>query len=280
MELMGDLNQFMKVILQQMAANSKVTNQKIDADSTIQSGIKPDSTIQSGIKPDSTTNLFKPEKTIQSEIELETVIQSEIEPKYTQIRKFLSEIELETTSISVGEFYLVEEMEWHKIRGAQMLLVMRIISIAFDTDFGTLEHVPSPFEFMGYICCCGTCIFGPWIPYKNYISLCDRTPLSYKLFVKIAICLVISFFFLSLSTCWLNWLIPDGSWRALSSHLPSKDRDGLRVSWTVGFFEREWMTWEKNHQVEVLQLPPLKALGELFPLNPANSYELSAPWTG
>nr|CAD7265463.1 unnamed protein product [Timema shepardi] len=75
------------------------------------------------------------------------------------------------------EFYLVEEMEWHKIRGAQMLLVMRIISIAFDTDFGTLEHIPSPFEFMGYICCCGTCIFGPWIPYKNYISLCDRTPL-------------------------------------------------------------------------------------------------------
>nr|CAD7410621.1 unnamed protein product [Timema poppensis] len=77
--------------------------------------------------------------------------------------------------------------------------------------------------------------------------------------------------------------------RALSSHLPSKDRDGLRVSWTVGFFEREWTTWEKNHQVEVLHVPPLKALGELvdltlflgmFPLNPANGYKLSAPWTG
>nr|CAD7460495.1 unnamed protein product [Timema tahoe] len=43
-------------------------------------------------------------------------------------------------------------------------------------------------------------------------------------------------------------------------------RDGLRVSWTVDFFEREWMTWEKNHQVEVLQLPPLKALDELVEL--------------
>nr|CAD7575133.1 unnamed protein product [Timema californicum] len=54
--------------------------------------------------------------------------------------------------------------------------------------------------------------------------------------------------------------------RALSSHLPSKDRDGLWVSWAVGFFEREWTTWEKNHQVEVLHVPPLKALGELVDL--------------
>nr|CAD7262563.1 unnamed protein product [Timema shepardi] len=35
---------------------------------------------------------------------------------------------------------------------------------------------------------------------------------------------------------------------------------------TVDFFEREWMNWEKNHQVEILQLPPLKALDELVEL--------------
>nr|CAD7400360.1 unnamed protein product [Timema poppensis] len=51
--------------------------------------------------------------------------------------------------------------------------------------------------------------------------------------------------------------------RALPSHLPYKDQDGLRVSYTVDFLEWEWMNWEKNHQVEVLQLLPLKALDEL-----------------
>nr|CAD7588973.1 unnamed protein product [Timema genevievae] len=44
------------------------------------------------------------------------------------------------------------------------------------------------------------------------------------------------------------------SHRAQSSHLPSKDRDDLRVSWTVDFFEREWMSWEKNHQVETVRV--------------------------
>nr|CAD7431106.1 unnamed protein product [Timema monikensis] len=45
------------------------------------------------------------------------------------------------------------------------------------------------------------------------------------------------------------------SHRALPSHLPSKDRDSLQVFWTVDFFEREWMDWEKNHQVERPPLP-------------------------
>nr|CAD7571911.1 unnamed protein product [Timema californicum] len=56
------------------------------------------------------------------------------------------------------------------------------------------------------------------------------------------------------------------SCRALPSHLPSKDQDDLRVSWTIDFFEREWMNWEKNLQVEVLRLPPLKVLDELVEL--------------
>nr|CAD7403113.1 unnamed protein product [Timema poppensis] len=46
----------------------------------------------------------------------------------------------------------------------------------------------------------------------------------------------------------------------------TQDRDCLRVSWTIDFFEREWMNWEKNHQFEVLQLPPLRALDELVEL--------------
>nr|CAD7256018.1 unnamed protein product [Timema shepardi] len=46
----------------------------------------------------------------------------------------------------------------------------------------------------------------------------------------------------------------------------TQDRDGLRVSSTVDVFEREWMNWEKNHQVEVLHLPSLKVLDELVEL--------------
>lgn len=49
-----------------------------------------------------------------------------------------------------------------------MVVAMKAISLAFDLDKGTVENVPSPVEFMGYIYFVGTVIFGPWISFSSY----------------------------------------------------------------------------------------------------------------
>jgi hypothetical protein len=55
-----------------------------------------------------------------------------------------------------------------------MLVAMKVISIAFDADFGALQCLPSPAEFTGYVLCVGTCVFGPWVPYRDYISIFNK----------------------------------------------------------------------------------------------------------
>lgn len=68
----------------------------------------------------------------------------------------------------------MNEVEWHKIRGAQMILAMKVISLSFDSDIGTIQTVPSPLAFAGYVFNVGTCVFGPWVSYKDYIATFDR----------------------------------------------------------------------------------------------------------
>ena len=52
-----------------------------------------------------------------------------------------------------------------------MILAMKVISLSFDSDIGTIQNVPTPIAFAGYVFNVGTCVFGPWIPYKDYIAV-------------------------------------------------------------------------------------------------------------
>ena len=52
--------------------------------------------------------------------------------------------------------------------GAQMVLSMKIISLAFDFGSGAIIDLPNIFEFMGYCFHVGTVIFGPWVSYHDY----------------------------------------------------------------------------------------------------------------
>ena len=78
------------------------------------------------------------------------------------------------------EVAIVNHTEWHKIVGAQMVLSMKLISLAFDLDFAMDQDKkeneegfphPSIFEYFGYALCPGNTIFGPWIPYKDYLNI-------------------------------------------------------------------------------------------------------------
>lgn len=70
----------------------------------------------------------------------------------------------------------------HQIRGTQMIVVMKLISLGFDLDAGKFtqsnqrnQHVtvttPNIIETMGYVMCPANCILGPWVSYTDYNAI-------------------------------------------------------------------------------------------------------------
>uniref|UniRef100_A0A4W5MZ60 Porcupine O-acyltransferase like n=1 Tax=Hucho hucho TaxID=62062 RepID=A0A4W5MZ60_9TELE len=99
----------------------------------------------------------------------------------------------------MGELHMIDTVTWHKIRGSQMVVAMKGISLAFDLDRGTVPAVPNPLEFTGYILFVGTVIFGPWVSYSSYKEAIESHKLSLAWlqkfsvsWVKCQVCLVIS----------------------------------------------------------------------------------------
>lgn len=62
-------------------------------------------------------------------------------------------------------------LAWHKMRGTQMIALIKVISIAFDMDRGRIQQSPSFLEFWGYILCPGNVIAGPWCSFAAYQEL-------------------------------------------------------------------------------------------------------------
>uniref|UniRef100_A0A673MTV3 Protein-serine O-palmitoleoyltransferase porcupine-like n=1 Tax=Sinocyclocheilus rhinocerous TaxID=307959 RepID=A0A673MTV3_9TELE len=92
----------------------------------------------------------------------------------------------------LGELHMMDTTTWHKMRGSQMVVAMKAVSLAFDLDKGIVEKFPSPVEFMGYIYFVGTVIFGPWISFNSYMDAVEsRKLVSLKLELS-QLCLVIS----------------------------------------------------------------------------------------
>lgn len=65
-----------------------------------------------------------------------------------------------------------------------MLVGMKLVSVAFDIEPTVHMNIrrmrnkmPSFMEFIGYMFCVGTCIFGPWISYTEYINLFNKNEL-------------------------------------------------------------------------------------------------------
>ena len=54
--------------------------------------------------------------------------------------------------------------------GSQMILSMKVISVAFDLQNGALQELPSFWEYCGYVFHIGSVIFGPWLGFSEYIA--------------------------------------------------------------------------------------------------------------
>uniref|UniRef100_A0A3P8WWX1 Porcupine O-acyltransferase n=1 Tax=Cynoglossus semilaevis TaxID=244447 RepID=A0A3P8WWX1_CYNSE len=108
----------------------------------------------------------------------------------------------------LGELHMMDTTKWHKMRGSQMVVAMKAISLAFDLDRGVVTSVPSPVEFMGYIYFVGTVIFGPWISFNSYKDALEGHKLSFSWFLKVSFSWVKSQLCLVVSNCVAPYLFP------------------------------------------------------------------------
>ncbi|XP_061760101.1 protein-serine O-palmitoleoyltransferase porcupine-like isoform X2 [Nerophis ophidion] len=108
----------------------------------------------------------------------------------------------------LGELHMMDTTNWHKMRGSQMVVAMKAISLAFDLDRGVVDTVPSPIEFMGYIYFVGTVIFGPWISFNCYKEALDGRRISFSWLFKVSFSCLKSQICLVLSNCVAPYLFP------------------------------------------------------------------------
>ncbi|XP_068602784.1 protein-serine O-palmitoleoyltransferase porcupine-like [Brachionichthys hirsutus] len=101
----------------------------------------------------------------------------------------------------VGELHLVDMATWHKIRGSQMVVAMKAISLAFDLDRGAVATLPSPAEFLGYVLFVGSVVFGPWTSFSSYRGAVEGRALSWAWLRSSSLCLLRSQVCLLVSTC-------------------------------------------------------------------------------
>jgi O-palmitoleoyl transferase len=133
--------------------------------------------------------------------------------------------------VSCSELFIVDAVQWHKIRAAQMLIAMRAISLGFQLDDKSISSLPEPLAYFGYLFHVGTVAFGPWVPYKDYANMENNRKSvqllhsssfqNLKLIIlffqhlkwifHVARSIVFSLAFLMFSACWVIWLIPAGN---------------------------------------------------------------------
>ncbi|XP_060062943.1 protein-serine O-palmitoleoyltransferase porcupine-like [Ylistrum balloti] len=131
--------------------------------------------------------------------------------------------------IIVCELYLVEETTWHKVRGAQIIMAMKVIGLAFDVASGA-EQMPSMSEYLGYVLCVGTVIFGPWISFQDYKNMLsqDHKSMNMGWLFCVAKSAAVSLACMVYSTCLLtNWLVPSSSYKWILAY---RDAQSFRFS--------------------------------------------------
>ncbi|KAK6177121.1 hypothetical protein SNE40_015288 [Patella caerulea] len=130
--------------------------------------------------------------------------------------------------ILMCELIIVDGKIWHSMRGAQMILSMKLISLGFDWSSGAIERLPSILEFSGYCLHVGSVIFGPWFSYKDYISgLQENKPLCKWWIIKVLFSCSLAVLCLIYSTCFTSWLIIQGSFSWLLAY---RDAQSFRFS--------------------------------------------------
>jgi len=168
----------------------------------------------------------------------------------------------------VVEVWVADPLAWHQVRGAVMIMAMKVISLGFDMDKAAAEvealekekvekeareeekrrsaanikqrgsrkngkrhssedrtteeeeskevelaELPGWLEYCGYCLCPGTIVLGPWVSFQEYRRIFTNPRWNITWLIKILFTVTFAFMFLTISTCWNPWLIPDSGWK-------------------------------------------------------------------
>lgn len=125
------------------------------------------------------------------------------------------------------EIYLINPKTWQQIRGIQMIVAMKVISVAIELDRNLYKQMLNPLEFGGYILCPANCILGPWISFHSYDQYLHVKFLTRRWIKLIFVNLFISMVFLVLSNCIVPWYIDDNVTKWLTAY---RDAQAFRMS--------------------------------------------------
>ncbi|XP_072026412.1 protein-serine O-palmitoleoyltransferase porcupine-like [Amphiura filiformis] len=116
------------------------------------------------------------------------------------------------TYLVIMELFLADPSQWHRVRGCQMIVAMKIISVGFDVDQGTLKEIPDVIEFTGYCVFAGSIIFGPWISYSTYALAAQGVDLDLRYTATVVVKLLQALACLVISTCIAPIMFTSESW--------------------------------------------------------------------
>lgn len=112
----------------------------------------------------------------------------------------------------VCELFIVTAENWHQVRGSQMVLVMKLISLAFDLDKGVISR-PNIVEYFGYSLSVSSVVFGPFMTYTDYCQILVGKRMSFSWFVGVIRSCVVSYCCLIISACITPWIFEEGAFK-------------------------------------------------------------------
>ncbi|XP_066152869.1 protein-serine O-palmitoleoyltransferase porcupine isoform X1 [Euwallacea fornicatus] len=110
----------------------------------------------------------------------------------------------------------LEKETWLEIRGIMMIFSMKLISTVADLP---LQNFPNFIQYCGYMFCGGNVLFGPWISYEHYLMQA-KFPTKKNVYWLCGVIksTLLCLFFLTVSNCWLNYLISENAVILLRSY--------------------------------------------------------------
>ncbi|XP_052897000.1 protein-serine O-palmitoleoyltransferase porcupine [Anopheles moucheti] len=131
----------------------------------------------------------------------------------------------------IGNLLVSELLEpspetWNRIRGTQMILLMKTLSLAFDTEeTQNLRDQLNVLSYTGYILCPANVVLGPWISFNDYLSIWKPSSPAFgqngssgqriRIHVtRILLSALLAVGFLITSNCMIDYLLaPIASWK-------------------------------------------------------------------
>lgn len=134
------------------------------------------------------------------------------------------------------EFFLLNAVDWNKIKGSIMVISMKIISVTFDVENGILTEQLSSLEFYGYVFNPASLIFGPFISYKDYEQLFHASPMSLSWLFHSSKSLLLGVACLLFSSCGTSHYL-----RKLNDYIPQLEDN----RWWIAY--KEALTFRFSH---------------------------------